>query len=219
MSVLNVDEARAWKPWLQTPTQGHIREVLSGTYVVKPDGPAMLFFSGGGVTRQVRLPPILPQAGQKYFIANLDSVGSLTVVTNDGIAVALIGVLETIIVVSHHEGWMVLSGRVPATQWTRHVVTTDVFEIPETASEVLMNWSGPGLVTVVLPRNFDWNLFHPRPNSYLMVYDVSGNAVANNIRIVAREADTIGSGIERIINTNFGGYTFRRTIPELWVTV
>ena len=221
MSRLNLDEPRAWKPHITTPSLGHVRQLPTRTYAIEPDWPTILAFevTGAQLTRTVFLPPILPQAGQKYYITNVSAVGVLRVVSSDGIFVRNVNANDTCLFVSEYKEWTTLYGTSMASKWTSHVVTAPGFVLPATASEVWVNWAGPGPMVIVLPWLFEWTPIHDSPAAKLMIYDISGNAIANNIQIVVQAADFIGTSQDRIINTNYGGYTFRRGASELWVTI
>jgi len=224
MSRINLDDSRIWKPRVTAPTYTHARKELTNNYVIGPNGPSMLFFDPVLGTTTVVLPPIVPGAGQEYYVANLNSGFSLLVQDAVGVFVSPVGPREAALYISHKDGWRVLSpSATNVLGWTSHTVTAN-FVIPHTASEVFVNRNiaVDGPVTLTLPDAELWYAFHTIPTATLLIVDIFGNMGAppnDTITINRAGSDLIGSGTSRVINVNFGSWTFRRSIDHRWVTV
>lgn len=97
---------------------GANRKLLTGDIAIDHEGPSANFFDPNGSDRTVTLPAISSKEASLYFISNIGTANSLSVVSANALAVATIAFGETAVILSSGAEWVALKA---------NATTLDVF--------------------------------------------------------------------------------------------
>lgn len=109
----NLEDNQARRTRQQSTLYGTVRQTLTGTYVIKDDGPTFHFLDPGGSDRTVQLPVFKSAGGQQYWLINLSSTNQLNVVDSLGAAVDTVPLNAAKVVVSSAREWRTLGALGP----------------------------------------------------------------------------------------------------------
>lgn len=135
MSRINLEHSEVRSPLINAPRFGTLTHILSGTFVITPDGPTFIFLDPNGVQRDVFLPVIT--GGNFYVIANIGNDEDLNVVDHLGATVTVVEAGSTTMVASSKNSWIILStiSAGPASGVSGPASSTD---------NAIVRWNGAG---------------------------------------------------------------------------
>lgn len=204
----NLDHNILYSPRMFNAKHGHIRQTMTGAYVIAADGPTMLFFDPGLVTRDVFLPPITPDAGQLLIISNLSAVAALNILDAGGIPQVQIDPTKMGIFASWAQGWTSVTAAhfaptppVAAPPVQRNVTASPV---GVGASDDILNITiATGTPTCLLPDAAT------RAGKSITFKDVAGNFGAHPLGISAAAGQQMDGLSNVVLSTNYQCFVLR----------
>jgi len=206
MGHINLEHSVIWQPRLYNARHGQIVYGMTGSFVIAPDAPSMIFLDPNGADRDVFMPPVTPDAGQLYFIANIGNAFDLNVRSGGGTLLAPVKPLTVGVFASCRSiGWVTLTqpSVITPTQLVQRRTTASPIVITGTDDIINCDISAVN-PTCTLPDSV------ARAGKPIVFKDVNGNFGAHPLTITAGAGQPI-DGMTSIQLVN--NYSYLRLRP------
>ena len=210
----NLENPRIFEARLTGLRHSNVVAVITGTFVVPPDGPSVFVLDGGAGDRTVRLPAL--QYDKQVVVANVGATNNLNVTDSSGAALISVPPQAMAVFFAGTTRWVWTTD-----SFSSDVVTTTVMvgsgAIATTDTEVQVN--SPGVAVLTLPSSLTWATVSGWRGLPLSIFDISGAASANNITINPSGGQTISGLASLTIAQDYGGWRLRPKSGGGWVVI
>jgi hypothetical protein len=200
MSRVNLEHNLIYSPRIFGARHGQVQMNLTGSYVILSEGPSMFFLRPNGAERDVFLPPITPEGGQLYFIANTGVMFDLNIFYNNGTPLVEIAAGTMGIFVSSSSGtWS------PVTQQTLTPPNVTPVQRSTTASPIVVAQNDE-IINCSIAAGAPTCTLAPSAsrNGKLVVFkDTGGNFQLHPLTVTPASGESIDGLPSIVLSTNF----------------